>query len=261
MAPSISECERLMAALASAVYEAGEVIMKIHAVGVEARRKSDGSPVTEADEAAEAIVLAALAKAAPDIPVISEENSESHHLDAPDVFFLVDPIDGTREFLRPDGNGAFTVNIGLIAGRRPVAGIVFAPALDRYFSGVVGSSAYETCDGLTRDIQIRNVPETGAVAVASRSHRDPVTNGWLDAQRITKTTAIGSSVKFCLLASGEADAYPRFAPTMEWDTAAGEAVLRAAGGRVETPEGQPFIYGKPGYRNGHFIALGGFQPC
>ena len=124
------------------------------------------------------------------------------------------------------------MNIGLIADRRPVAGIVFAPALNRYFNGVVGSGAYETCDGLTRDIQIRNVPETGAVAVASRSHRDPVTNDWLDAQRITKTTAIGSSVKFCLLASGEADAYPRFAPTMEWDaTAAGEAVLRAAGGR------------------------------
>ena len=260
MAPSISECENLMVALAPAVHEAGSAIMEIHAAGVEARSKSDGSPVTEADEAAEAILLAALASVAPNIPVVSEENADSHHLDAPDAFFLVDPIDGTREFLRSDGNGAFTVNIGLIAGARPVAGIVFAPALDRYFSGVVGSGAYETCAGQTRDIQIRDVPVTGAVAVASRSHRDPVTNDWLEAQRITKTTAIGSSVKFCLLAAGEADAYPRFAPTMEWDTAAGEAVLRAAGGHVETPEGQPFTYGKPGYRNGHFIALGGFQP-
>lgn len=260
MPPSISDCEHLIANLAPAVREAGAAIMAIHSAGVEVRSKADGSPVTEADEAAEAILLAALASVAPDIPVVSEENADSHHRDASDVFFLVDPIDGTREFLRPDGNGAFTVNIGLIVNRRPVAGIVYAPALDRYFSGVVGSGAYETCAGQRDKIQIRDVPADGAVAVASRSHRDPVTNGWLDAQGISKTTAIGSSVKFCLLAAGQADAYPRFAPTMEWDTAAGEAVLRAAGGHVETPDGNMFTYGKPEYRNGHFIALGGFRP-
>lgn len=255
-----SECQALMEALVQPVKQAGETIMEIHASGVLAREKPDGSPVSEADEAAETLLLAALADLAPDIPVISEENAASHALVAPEQFFLVDPVDGTREFLRPDGNGAFTVNIGLVQNGAPVMGIVLAPALDRLFRGVVGMGAVEVAGGATRVLLIRPVPITGPVAVASRSHRDDATNDWLAANGITETRAAGSSLKFGLLAAGEADVYPRFGPTMEWDTAGGEAVLRAAGGKVLTPDGAPFAYGKPAYRNGAFIACAGFEP-
>jgi 3'(2'), 5'-bisphosphate nucleotidase len=249
----------LLTDLTPAVLKAGEVIMEIHRRGVVARTKSDGSPVSEADEAAEAILLAALAECAPDIAVVSEENAASHTIDPPQAFFLVDPIDGTREFLRADGNGAFTVNIGLVINRRPVFGIVHAPALGRFFAGIVGRGAWETTGGETRAIRVRQVPEDGPLAVASRSHRDPQTNGWLDEHGITNTIATGSSVKFGLLAAGEADVYPRFGPTMEWDTAAGEAVLRAAGGRVACLDGSDFAYGKPEFRNTPFIACAGYD--
>ena len=256
----VPECQALMEALSQPIKQAGETIMEIHARGVVAREKPDGSPVSEADEAAEAILLAALADLAPDIPVISEENAASHAVAAPEQFFLVDPVDGTREFLRPDGNGAFTVNIGLVQNGAPVMGLVLAPALDRAFRGVVEIGAVEVAGGLSRALQVRPVPATGPVAVASRSHRDDETNAWLAANGITETRAAGSSVKFGLLAAGEADVYPRFGQTMEWDTAAGEAVLCAAGGKVLTPDGAPFVYGKPAYRNGAFIACAGFVP-
>ena len=248
----------LMNDLTKSVLRAGDVIMEIHRRGAVARQKSDGSPVTEADEAAEAILLEALKDAAPTIPVVSEENAASHALDPRPAFFLVDPIDGTREFLRTDGNGAFTVNIGLVMDGRPVFGIVYAPALDRFFAGIVGSGAWEISGGKTRSIEVRPVPADGPLAVASRSHRDPQTNAWLEDNGITKTTAIGSSVKFGLLAAGEADVYPRFGPTMEWDTAAGDAVLRAAGGRLAFINGSEFTYGKPDYRNPPFVAHAGY---
>ena len=254
------DMQQMMDALVDPVRAAGDVIMEIHASGVAARDKPDGSPVTDADEAAEAILLAALAEVAPQIPVVSEENAASHAMTAPDCFFLVDPIDGTKEFLRPDGNGAFTVNIGLILAGAPVMGIVLAPAHDRLFTGIVGSGAVETAGGIGRDIAVRDVPAEGAVAVASRSHRDNATNDWLASHGITETVSTGSSVKFCLVAAGEADVYPRFGPTMEWDTAAGDAVLRAAGGRMEYPQGGVFAYGKPEYRNTPFVAYGGFRP-
>ena len=256
---SDTECQHLLTALVDPVRRAGDKIMEIHARGVVARKKPDGSPVSEADEAAEAILLQALAGLAPEIPVISEENADSHKLAPSDQFFLVDPVDGTREFLRPDSNGAFTVNIGLIQHGAPVMGIVFAPALDRLFHGVVGVGASEQAAGTSRRLEVRPVPQNGAVAMASRSHRDDQTNDWLAANGITETLATGSSLKFGLLAAGEADVYPRFGPTMEWDTAAGEAVLRAAGGMVICPDGTPFIYGKPEYRNGAFIACAGFR--
>jgi len=259
MTMSHAEMQRMMDALIDPVRVAGDAIMKIHASGVAARDKPDGSPVTDADEAAEAILLAALADVAPQIAVVSEENAESHALAAPDCFFLVDPIDGTKEFLRPDGSGAFTVNIGLIIDGAPVMGIVFAPAHDRLFTGIVGLGAAETTNAIRREIAVRDVPPTGPVAVASRSHRDDATNTWLADHGITETVSTGSSVKFCLVAAGEADVYPRFGPTMEWDTAAGDAVLRAAGGRMEYPQGGVFDYGKPDYRNGPFIAYGGFR--
>ena len=260
MTVSQTDMKQMMDALIDPVRAAGDAIMTIHASGVAARDKPDGSPVTDADEAAEAILLAALAEVAPQIAVVSEENAASHTMAAPDCFFLVDPIDGTKEFLRPDGNGAFTVNIGLIRGGAPVMGIVFAPAHDRLFTGIVGLGAAETTKGTRRDIAVRDVPATGPVAVASRSHRDDATNDWLASHGITETVSTGSSVKFCLVAAAEADVYPRFGPTMEWDTAAGDAILRAAGGRMEYPRGGVFAYGKPEYRNGPFIAYGGFRP-
>lgn len=236
---------------------AGAAIMAVYAEDPDASFKADGSPVTVADESAEAIILPALAEIVPDIPVVSEENAESHGLKAPDLFFLVDPLDGTKEFLRRDGRGAFTVNIALVENGAPVLGVVYAPALDRMFAGAAGRGATETRDGTQQSIAIRDVPPSGAVAVASRSHRDDATNEWLAANNITETISTGSSLKFCLVACGEADVYPRFGPTMEWDTAAGDAVLRAAGGKVTTPEGDLYPYGKADYRNGPFIAWGG----
>ena len=246
--------------LVQPVRDAGKKIMQIHGAGVVANAKADGSPVTMADEAAEVILLQALHEMAPDIAVISEENAESHRLAPPDRFFLVDPLDGTKEFLRSDGQGAFTVNIGLVEMGVPVMGIVYAPALDRLFYGAVGQGAIEINAGNKREIGVRPVPASGVVAVASRSHRDAATNEWLEAHGISDTIATGSSLKFCLVAAGEADVYPRFGPTMEWDTAAGDAVLRAAGGRVIHPEGMPFTYGKTEYRNGGFVACGAFVP-
>lgn len=236
--------------------EAGTAIMTVYARGAEATFKEDGSPVTEADEAAEAIILAALAEIAPDVPVISEENATSHALAAPEHFFLVDPLDGTREFLKRDSKGSFTVNVALIEKGRPVMGVVYAPALARLFAGEPQGGAFEVIDGKKRPIHIRPLPEGGRVAVASASHRDRATNQWLEDQGITETVSIGSSLKFCLVACGEADVYPRFGPTMEWDTAAGDAVLRAAGGNTKNPDGTPFRYGKTDYRNGPFIAWG-----
>ena len=251
---------RLVERLLPAVHEAGAVIMRIHADGVVANRKADGSPVTAADQAAEDILLAALSNAAPGITIISEENATSHAISAPDRFFLVDPLDGTKEFLRPDGQGAFTVNIALIERCRPVLGIVYAPALGRLFHTCDGATALEVSAGATRALAVRPVPPEGAVAVASHSHRDAATDDWLAAHGIAETISIGSSLKFCLLAAGEADVYPRFSPTMEWDTAAGDAVLRVAGGKVQTPAGDDFTYGKSDYRNGAFVAFGGFSP-
>lgn len=260
MTPTQEECRRILDGLVAPVRDAGRLIMEIHARGVASRDKPDGSPVTEADEAAEDVLLAALAQVAPGITVISEENVSSHSIAPADCFFLVDPIDGTKEFLRPDGNGAFTVNIGLVMKGSPVMGIVFAPALDRLFCGLVGDGATETASGVSRDIMVRPLRSDAVLAVASRSHRDKKTNDWLAANSITQTIATGSSVKFCLLAAGEADVYPRFGPTMEWDTAAGDAVLRAAGGAMITPDGEPYRYGKPGYRNLPFIACGSYTP-
>ncbi len=249
----------LVEKLLPAVHEAGKVVMRIHADGVVANRKADGSPITAADNASEDILLAAIASVAPGITIISEENAASHGISPPDRFFLVDPLDGTKEFLRSDGQGAFTVNVALIEQGQPVMGIVYAPALGRLFHSGDGQTPVESAGDGIRALAVRSVPSEGLTAVASRTHRDPATDGWLAAHGISKTTAIGSSLKFCLVAAGEADVYPRFGPTMEWDTAAGDAVLRAAGGHMETPAGEEFTYGKPEYRNGPFIACGGFR--
>ncbi|MEN0087126.1 MAG: 3'(2'),5'-bisphosphate nucleotidase CysQ [Pseudomonadota bacterium] len=243
----------LMARLKPAVLEAGAAIMAIYTKlsPGEVASKSDGSPVTEADLAADAILRTALADHAPDIMVVSEENAQSHTGMPADRFILVDPLDGTREFIKADGKGAFTVNIGLIESKSPIAGIVYAPALNQYFVGAVGEGAWLNDQPISAQI-----PGDEKIAVASLSHRDEATDEWLQDNNIQNTRSIGSSLKFGLLAVGDADVYPRFGPTMEWDTAAGDAVLRAAGGRVETPAGATFSYGKEGYRNGPFIAYG-----
>jgi 3'(2'), 5'-bisphosphate nucleotidase len=247
---------------------AGGAIMAVYATDFAVRNKLDASPVTVADEAAEKIILADLAMIAPGVPVVAEESVAAGRV--PDIaasgrpgrFFLVDPLDGTKEFVgRRD---EFTVNIALIEDSQPVLGVVFAPARRELYwgdvragrAGHLGADPDGTMPSLGSELKARVAPEGGRVAVASRSHRSPETDAFLSNYPVAEFRSIGSSLKFCLVAAGEADLYPRMGPTMEWDTAAGHAVLVAAGGRVTTPEGLPFLYGKPGFRNGNFIAAG-----
>ena len=250
----------LIAALTPAVDAAGSLILDIKAKGPTGMTKSDGSPVTIADQKAEKILLAALTDLCPDIPVVSEENPDSHHLLAGRQFFLVDPLDGTKEFIKTDDNGAFTINIGLIENSLPVMGMLYAPARNAFYWGYQGGGAFCREDTRITPITVRDVPNSGAVAVASASHLDAATRDWLVDRQITQTKSIGSSLKFALVASGQADLYPRFGPTMEWDTAAGDAILRAAGGMVFHPDGEIYRYGKQGYRNTPFIANGQLMP-
>ena len=252
---TFDELQELMEQLTPVVQEAGKTVTDTYSKPDDHQTKSDGSPVTLADKRSEEIILTGLKNIAPNIPVISEENTTNHSLAASKLFFLVDPLDGTREFIKRDGKGSFTVNIALIKDNIPILGFVFAPALNRFFCGVAfNGDSFATENG--ERISVRTVPDDGPVAVASVSHGDFQTDNWLNENKISKTKLIGSSLKFCLLAAGEADIYPRFSPTMEWDTAAGDAVLRAAGGLVENIDGKPFEYGKPDYRNGSFIAKG-----
>jgi 3'(2'), 5'-bisphosphate nucleotidase len=235
---------------------AGALILEHYAGGTGVATKADRSPVTAADEAAERLILAGLAELTPEIPVVAEEAVARGEIpDVGGLFWLVDPLDGTREFL--SRNGEFTVNIGLVEGGQPLLGVVTAPAKGWAWWGAVGHGACRREAGGVAEIRARARPSGGtAVAVASRSHRDAETDAWLAAQGITDTVSAGSSLKFCLVAEGKADVYPRFGTTMEWDTAAGHAVLRAAGGRVRTVAGEPFGYGKPAFRNPGFIAEG-----
>lgn len=264
MKPKLSPSPRLLA-LADLALAAGREIMAIYASPVIARQKNDLTPVTEADEAAEKIILSGLKLLDPAIPVISEEAAAQGVI--PEVrerFYLVDPLDGTKEFL--SRNGEFTVNIALIDKAMPVAGIVLAPALGRIFCGETGSGAFGAQIEAEADVaalgwqalKARQVSAAGPIVVASRSHRDERTEAYLKCLKVQKIVSAGSSLKFCLLAAGEADLYPRFGRTMEWDTAAGHAVLRAAGGHVEVESGEPLTYGKAsrGYDNPAFIARG-----
>jgi 3'(2'), 5'-bisphosphate nucleotidase len=220
---------------------AGRAIMEVYNAGPAVTYKADASPVTDADHRAERIILADLAAAFPDIPIVAEESVAAGHI--PDIagrrFFLVDPLDGTKEFVERDNH--FTVNIGLIENGAPVAGLVYAPALSVIYVGNAGEAKKATVDdgritGGWQPIGCRNVPDR-PVAVASRRHSSAETIAYLTEQGITDHKAIGSSLKFCLLAEGLADIYPRFSRTMEWDTAAGDAILRAAGGETLTMEG------------------------
>lgn len=245
----------LLAALRPVAEEAGQATLAFYGAP-DARTKADGSPVTLADEAAEAVILPRLRALTPDIPVISEEEA-SKGLSPSEVgecFWLVDPLDGTKEFI--SGNGEFTVNIALIEKGVPVLGIVVAPALGETYCGAAGE-AFFACKTGEAPIHVRRPAEAGLVVVGSRSHGDAeAMERFLDGRKVAEFRAAGSSLKLCLLARGEADLYPRLGPTMEWDIAAGHAVLKAAGGTVRTLEGAELAYGKPDYRNPHFVAAG-----
>jgi len=234
---------------------AGSVVMRHYEAGCDARIKSDRSPVTDADEEAEKLILAELSAAYPGVPVVAEEEAAAGRVaQVGSHFFLVDPVDGTKEFVKRGGE--FTVNIGEIRDGAPVSGVVLAPAIGRLFVGAAGEGAFELSGENIRVIAARMPAADGLVAVSSRSHPDAKTDELLKTLPIKGNTNAGSSLKFCLVAAGEADIYPRAGQTMEWDTAAGHAVLAAAGGRMTTWDGAPFVYGKPDFRNGPFIARG-----
>ncbi len=238
-----------------AALEAGARIMEIYEAGFEVDSKSDGSPVTEADHAAHAIIATKLGEAFPDIPVVSEEDETSHGSGGSSLFFLVDPLDGTKEFV--NRNGEFTVNIAMIEHGVPVLGVVYAPACSRMFYTPARRQACEDRDGSSKPIQARGAPGDGLAALVSRSHPDAKMEAYLEEFTIKDRISAGSSLKFCLIAAGEADIYPRFGRTMEWDTAAGDAVLRAAGGRVLNHDKSALTYGKPGGDNPEgFVAFG-----
>lgn len=242
---------------------AGAVAWEVFELGrVELRYKEDGSPVCEADERVEALLMRELARLLPGVPVIAEESAAAGRTPPHgDAFLLVDPLDGTREFIAHGTQ--FSVNIALVENGAPRAGAIFAPALAQLWFGgaqafavAVSPGAPLPARGQWRTLRARRRPQGGLTALVSRSHLDEATLAFLDRNNIRNRVAAASSLKFCKLAEGEADVYPRFGPTMEWDTAAGEAILRAAGGAVLDPEGRPILYGKTdrAYRNGPFIA-------
>ena len=230
--------------------------MEVYATDFDVVAKGDASPVTVADERAEALIVAALHELAPAIPIVAEEAVAAGQVPAVgDRFWLVDPLDGTKEFIKR--NGEFTVNIALIEDGRPVLGVVCAPALDRLYAGATGVGAYVLDSGGRRPLRCRAVPPEGLTVVASASHGDPgLLDDYLRGRPVAARRAIGSSLKLCLVAAGEADLYPRFGRTMEWDIAAGHAVLAAAGGAVTDLAGAPLGYGKPGFDNPAFVARG-----
>jgi 3'(2'), 5'-bisphosphate nucleotidase len=252
--------------LTTIVSTAAAAILAARAGSLDPRTKSDQSPVTAADEAAEAVILAGLARVLPDVPVVSEEaagRAPPTHLG--DRFILVDPLDGTRELLA--GRDEFTVNVALISGGRPTLGIVAAPALGLLWRGREGARAERLrlepgspASGARErvTIQTRPFPAEGIIATVSRSHLDKDTQAFLARLPVGSTVNCGSAVKFCQVAEGAADIYPRFGTTCEWDIAAGHAVLAAAGGNVTTPSGGPLEYGRIAerFRVANFIAWG-----
>ncbi|MGH6848267.1 MAG: 3'(2'),5'-bisphosphate nucleotidase CysQ [Methylocella sp.] len=244
--------------------EAAVAVMAVYAGDSRARRKSDGSPVTDADDAAEAIIVNRLAMRLPNLPVLAEEAAgRGETMVAGQSFILVDPVDGTREFL--NHNGEFTINIGLVADATPCVGVVYAPALEKLWIGGATASTCDVAPGAAlpppvkrRVIHARPAPSPGLTALVSRSHADPATEAFLAKLPVKERQRAGSSLKFGLVAEGQADVYPRFGQTMEWDTAAGDAVLRAAGGIVFDAARRPLRYGKAEaqFRNGPFVAWG-----
>ena len=258
---------RAAALLTDAAARAGAAIMAHYLKAAPVELKGDMSPVTRADRDSEAIILEALGRLAPDIEVVSEESCAETFAPLPERFFLVDPLDGTKEFIKKRSD--FTVNIALIERGRPRFGLVYAPARSLLAMTIAGGKAVEAelppnesgaeLSKLKQTpLRARRAPEAGLTALVSLSHLDPETEAFLGKLNIAERSAAGSSVKFVAIAKGEADLYPRFGPTMEWDTAAGQAVLEAAGGTVIEPNGTQLGYGKTqlGLRNPSFIASG-----
>ncbi len=253
-------------ALVDAALAGGRAVLAVYATDFDVETKQDNTPVSQADRDAEEVIVKHLQSAFPDVPIVAEESaSEGKIPDCGDRFFLVDPLDGTKEFIRR--NGEFTVNIGLVENGAPVGGVVLAPALQRIFLGWMeqawAGQTDETSTTITGVSLIHTRKSSGRpVAVASRSHLTPETEKMLETVKAGERRSIGSSLKLCLVAEAEADFYPRMGPTMEWDTAAGDAVLRAAGGTVVTIDGEPLIYGKGNiagmrpFENPFFLATG-----
>jgi 3'(2'), 5'-bisphosphate nucleotidase len=240
--------------------EAGDKIMEIYnSDDFEVKVKSDESPVTEADEAADAIISAGLRAEFPDLALVTEEQAASH-AETADTFLIVDPLDGTKEFIKRRGD--FTVNIALVEAGTPTRGVVFAPARGRMFLTLADGASVEEDGpfakgqmGTARPIRVSDADNDALNIVASKSHRDKATDDYIGKYIVADTKSAGSSLKFCLVATGEADLYPRVGRTMEWDTAAGHAVLNGAGGRVvRFDDHTPLTYGKAGFANPFFIA-------
>ena len=262
---TLAQRATLLAAIVDDAVTAGGVIWDHFRAGCAVEAKDDLSPVTAADRDAEAVILTGLARAAPGVPVVAEEEAAAGRIPTIEgAFFLVDPLDGTKEFIRHGTD--FTVNIALIEHGAPTMGVVYAPARDTLFWGDVTSGAWCAAQpphgtrAAARTIRVRAVGDR-LCATASKSHATPATAAWLEAAGAVGCVAVGSSLKFAMIASGQADVYPRAGPTMEWDTAAGDAVLRAAGGRTLDPDGALLTYGKPGFFNPGFVATGPYQPA
>lgn len=255
-------------ALAEIALAAGAEIMRVYRTDFNVSRKDDHSVLTEADGLAEALILRRLKEADPGLKVIAEEEVAAGNLpEHGERFALVDPLDGTKEFVAK--NGEFTVNIAIIEHGRPVMGVIYAPALERLFVAESPDSAWQAqaapegpVPQERTPLKIRPAPGGGLTAVASKSHRSPETDEWLSRYPVAEIKGAGSALKFCLVAAGEADVYPRHGRTMEWDTAAGQAIVEAAGGRVLEMDGSPLLYGKRarGYDNPYFVVYGDVTP-
>ena len=253
---TLPNSDQLAAELCRIAHAAGAVIMTFYHDDMAVRTKADASPVTDADEAAERLIIHGLETLAPDIPIVAEERAAAGR--SPDVgdgpFWLVDPLDGTKEFI--SRNGDFTVNIALIRHGVPVEGVVHAPAVPVTYFTKGGATHIIENGHDARPVTVRSPNADGLVAVVSRSHYSAETDDFLADYTVKAARAAGSSLKFGLVASGAADLYPRLGRTMEWDTAAGHAVVLAAGGSVRTLDGEPLRYGKPGFENPHFVVRG-----
>jgi 3'(2'), 5'-bisphosphate nucleotidase len=237
--------------------QAGNIIMQHYAHPVDVTIKEDKSPVTAADIAANNYIVEQLKQLTPHIPIVAEENTVLMNKSGIDAhtFWLVDPLDGTKSYIKRTGE--FTVNIALIHQGSPVLGAVYVPVKEELYYGEAGAGAYkQTGTEATKPIKARAQDSDGAVVIASHSHRTQETDAYISTIKVKSVRSAASSVKFCLLAEGVADIYPRFGRTMEWDTAAGHAVLLAAGGSVTTTSGAPLVYGKEGFENPHFLAYG-----
>ena len=258
--PAVPDLESLVEPVCAIARRAGAAILPYYRTDLDIDRKDDRSPVTEADHAADAVIVPALEALTPDIPVVSEERAASHRTDGAGAYWLVDPLDGTREFI--NRRDEFTVNIALVAGRRPVFGVLGIPVQDVVYTGYTagngtGAASRQAGDGPAEPVAVRAEPAAGIVVAASRSHDNwDELDDFLDGENVARRIIAGSALKFALVAEGSADLYPRLGPTMEWDTAAGQAIVEAAGGTVRMLDGGLLTYGKAGWRNAGFVVRG-----